>query len=886
MAVAAAVLFAGSATLCAATVTAAQAQLYADRINLEALSGQYSSTRFIVTYHEQSAERAQAASRQLDFQRVTSLTGASVRSVRTLATGAELVEVSGNTQRQTRQDDFARDVMVAFAQNPNVAYVEPDRVMHALFTPNDTYFANQWDLTDATGGMRMPAAWDLAGSAPGAGINVAVLDTGITTHSDLSGQIVGGYDFISDSAAARDGNGRDSNAADQGDWYAANECGAGYPASNSSWHGTHVTGTIVAAANNAKGIAGVAYGAKVVPVRVLGKCGGSVSDIVDAIVWASGGSVSGVPANTNPARVLNLSLGGGGACGSFQSAINTARSNGAIFVVAAGNENQNVSNSSPANCSNVVSVAATTKSGARASYSNYGSTIVVSAPGGDGSGGAGDILSTLNSGTTTPASENYAYYAGTSMATPHVAALAALVFQKNPSLTPDQVKNILTSTARPLPGACSGGCGAGIVDAQAALQAAGGGSSNTAPVANFSFTTSGLSANFTDSSSDSDGTIASRSWNFGDGGSSTATNPSHTYAAAGTYSVSLTVTDNGGASNTKTSSVTVSSGGGGSTVLQNGVAVTGLSAVKNGQLRFTMVVPAGATNLKFVTSGGSGDGDLYVKFGSAPTTSSYDCRSWNSGNSETCSITTAQAGTYHVMINAYAAFSGMSLTGSYSTGGGGGGTVLQNGVAVTGLSAVKDGQLRYTMVVPAGATNLKFVTSGGSGDGDLYVKFGSAPTTSSYDCRSWNSGNGETCSITTAQAGTYHVMINAYAAFSGMSLTGSYSTGGGGGGTTMSNGVPVTGLAATSGNWTADYTLVVPAGATNLKFAMSGGSGDADLYVRLNAAPTTSSYSCRPYLTGNTESCSWAAPTAGTWHVSVRAYSTFSGVTVTPSYTP
>ncbi|MBC6943312.1 MAG: xanthomonalisin, partial [Xanthomonadales bacterium] len=162
----------------------------------------------------------------------------------------------------------------------------------------------------------------------------------------------------------------------------------------------------------------------------------------------------------------------------------------------------------------------------------------------------------------------------------------------------------------------------------------------------------------------------------------------------------------------------------------------------------------------------------------------------------------------------------------------------------------------------------------------------SAPTTSSYDCRSWNSGNSETCSITTAQAGTYHVMINAYAAFSGMSLTGSYSTGGGGGGTTMSNGVPVTGLAATSGNWTADYTLVVPAGATNLKFAMSGGSGDADLYVRLNAAPTTSSYSCRPYLTGNTESCSWAAPTAGTWHVSVRAYSTFSGVTVTPSYTP
>jgi PKD repeat protein len=300
---------------------------------------------------------------------------------------------------------------------------------------------------------------------------------------------------------------------------------------------------------------------------------------------------------------------------------------------------------------------------------------------------------------------------------------------------------------------------------------------NNPPVANFGVTTSGLTANFTDSSTDSDGTIASRSWNFGDGATSTATNPSHTYAASGSYSVSLTVTDNGGATNTKTSSVSV-------------------------------------------------------------------------------------------------------------TGGGGGGTVLSNGVAVTGLTATTGNKLNYTMVVPAGATNLKFVTSGGSGDGDLYVKFGSAPTTSSYDCRSWASGNAETCSITTAQAGTYYVMINAYATFSGMSLTGSFTTGGGGGGTALSNGVPVTGLAATAGNWTSDYTLVVPSGATNLKFVIAGGSGDADLYVQLNAAPTTSSYLCRPYLSVNSETCTFAAPTAGTYHVGIRAYATFSGVTLTPSYTP
>lgn len=778
LAAAAWLAFGAVSDLHAAPALGAQASLYTDRINVDALSGDYSSTRYIVTYHEHAAERMQAVSRQLDFDRVAALTGASVRSVRTLGTGAELVEVSGDVTRLARNGDFARNVMVAFAQNPNIAYVEPDRVMHALFTPNDTNFGSQWDLTNATGGINAPAAWDLAGSSPGAGIKVAVIDTGITTHSDLAGQTVGGYDFISSSTAARDGNGRDSNPADEGDWYGANECGSGYPAANSSWHGTHVAGTIAALANNAKGIAGIAYGSKVVPVRVLGKCGGSVSDIVDAIVWSSGGSVTGVPANANPARVLNLSLGGGGACGSFQSAINTARTNGAIFVVAAGNENQNVSNSSPANCSNVVSVAATTKAGARASYSNYGSTIVISAPGGDGSGGSGDILSTLNSGTTTPSSETYAYYAGTSMATPHVAAVAALVMQKNPSLTPDQVKTVLTSTARPLPGACSGGCGAGILDAYAAVQAAGGGSANVPPVANFGVTTSGLTATFTDSSTDSDGTIASRSWNFGDSSTSTSTNPSHTYAAAGTYSVSLTVTDNSGATNTKTSSVTVSGGGSGGNVLQNGVAATGLSGATNGQLAYTMVVPAGATGLKFVTSGGSGDADLYVKFGSAPTTSSYDCRSWNTGNSETCSITTAQAGTYYVMINGYSAFSGLSLTGSYSTGGGTGG------------------------------------------------------------------------------------------------------------GTTLSNGVAVTGLAASTGNWTSDYTLVVPSGATNLKFAISGGTGDADMYVRLGSAPTTSSYTCRPYVSGNSETCTFAAPTAGTYHVSLRAYSTFSGVTLTPSYTP
>jgi len=189
---------------------------------------------------------------------------------------------------------------------------------------------------------------------------------------------------------------------------------------------------------------------------------------------------------------------------------------------------------------------------------------------------------------------------------------------------------------------------------------------NTPPVANFSFTTSNLTATFTDSSTDSDGTVASRSWNFGDGTAvSTATNPSHAYAAAGTYSVALTVTDNGGATHTVTKTVTVTT----STVLTNGTPVTGISGAIGSSQFWTMAVPAGASNLKFVTSGGTGDADLYVKFGSAPTTASYDCKSEGGTNAETCNIATAQTGTYHVLVKGYSAFSGLSLTGSYSTGG-------------------------------------------------------------------------------------------------------------------------------------------------------------------------------------------------------------------------
>ncbi|CAH0254090.1 Extracellular basic protease [Massilia sp. Bi118] len=408
-------------------------------------------------------ERAMSAARQALQARAGQQLGATMRALRATATGANVLQLS-----RTMSLDEARTLAAELmARDPDVEYAEPDRIMVPLFTPNDPMYTQQWHYYDAKGGLNLPAAWD---KSTGAGINVAVIDTGYRPHADLSGQILPGYDFITSAAIAADGNGRDSDASDPGDSTTAGQCGGGLPAQDdaSSWHGTHVAGTIAAKTNNGVGVAGVAWGAKVVPVRVLGKCGGYTSDIADAMIWASGGAVTGAPANPNKARVLNLSLGGSGACDTTtQNAINSARSRGAVVVVAAGNSNVNASNANPANCAGVITVAAVGRSGGKASYSNYGANVDVAAPGGD-SGAA--ILSTWNAGTSTPASDNYGYMMGTSMATPHVAGVAALMLAKNPNLTPDEVEAKLKATARAFPAACSG-CGAGIVDAAAAVNA-------------------------------------------------------------------------------------------------------------------------------------------------------------------------------------------------------------------------------------------------------------------------------------------------------------------------------------------------------------------------------------------------------------------------------
>jgi pseudolysin/vibriolysin len=213
------------------------------------------------------------------------------------------------------------------------------------------------------------------------------------------------------------------------------------------------------------------------------------------------------------------------------------------------------------------------------------------------------------------------------------------------------------------------------------------------------------------------------------------------------------------------------SGGGGATSLSIGVALTGQAAATGADLDYTVTVPSGASNLVIAISGGTGDADLYTKFGSAPTLSSYDCRPYLTGNNESCSVASPSAGTYYVKLHGYAAFSGVTIKASWSTSSGGGGSnVLQNGVPVGNLSGAKGTKLYYTVQIPAGAKNLAITTSGGSGDEDLYVKFGSTPTTSSYDCRPYISGNNESCTVSTPSTGTYYIMLNGYSAFSGVTL--------------------------------------------------------------------------------------------------------------------
>ncbi len=436
--------------------------------------------RVVVKFHDHTLARAQPSV-----------------ALRTLAPTSRPVFRLANGAQVLRVDPGDADATIArLAAHPDVQYAMRDPVLQRAVVDDPWYEgyvqvgAHQYsrfqaDLYDPLGGVDAPAAW--AQGATGEGIVVAVVDTGITAHPDLDANIVegAGYDFITDTFfSGRDDESRTPGGWDPGDWTHLPPYLGQCPARTSSWHGTHVSGTIAAVANNGIGIAGMAHRAKVLPVRVLGHCGGYMSDIADAVTWASGGSVEGVPDNPTPAEVVNLSLGGPAACEPYmQEAIDGAVARGTTIVVAAGNSNRDVSSFAPANCNNVIVVGSSGYTGKRAYYSNHGNGVSVSAPGGgrfrqDHANGEewlphGFIWSTVNVGKEGPEGPAIGANVGTSMAAPHVAAVVAMMQGAAPSPhTPAAIATLLADSTRMFPVAIDKPIGAGIVDAGRAVAAA------------------------------------------------------------------------------------------------------------------------------------------------------------------------------------------------------------------------------------------------------------------------------------------------------------------------------------------------------------------------------------------------------------------------------
>lgn len=554
----------------------------------------------------------------------------------------------------------AQALAARLAADPDVEWAVPVRrkTVQALL-PNDPLFADgQVDTTPAAGQwyLRAPdatlvsaanavGAWAITlGSA---NVNVAVLDTGVRDdHPDLAGKLHPGYDFVSRTTTANDGGGRDTDANDPGDWPTATDScydPRGDPYNNSSWHGTQVAGLIGAASDNGIGIAGTARNTMVLPVRVMGRCGGFDDDIIAGMRWAAGlsngagcGAASAVTAtcNPHPARVLNLSLGSPGTCSvAYQEAFAELNAAGVVVVVASGNDAGRAVNE-PANCAGALAVAGVRHAGTKVGYSNLGPQIAIAAPAGNcvnltPGNCLYPLVTTLNAGTTTPGASVYSSGSdpslGTSFATPIVAASAALMLAVDAGLTPAQIRSALQGTARAFPStgaqepgtvACrapdatdqiecyctTSTCGAGLLDAGAAVAAV-----LAAPTAVISATpaapTAGtaVSLSGTGSSAGNGRTITGYQWSLTSGaglasfiGATDGNTASLATSAAGTVVVQLTVTDSAGTVRSSSQAITVaaatvvvtppptsggSSGGGGGGAVGGGWLLGLLAAV-------------------------------------------------------------------------------------------------------------------------------------------------------------------------------------------------------------------------------------------------------------------------------------------------------------------
>jgi PKD repeat protein len=494
------------------------------------------------------------------------------------------------------------------AADSRVAWVEPDQLMHMVTTQTSP----PWGL-DRIDQRDLPLNSSYTYNATGSGVKAYIIDTGIRfSHSQFGGRATSGYDAV-DGGSADDCNG----------------------------HGTHVSGTVGGSTY------GVAKSVSLIGVRVL-DCNGSGtnSGVIAGIDWVTGNHAAGQPA------VANVSLGGG-ASSSLDTAVNNSINDGVTYAIAAGNGDifgnaQDACTTSPARVAAAITVSATNSSDAKASWANYGTCVDIFAPG----------VSILSSWYTSDTATNT--ISGTSMATPHTAGVAALYLQGNTSASPSTVASALINNAT-LNHVTSPGSGSPNRLLYMAF-IGGGGGGNVPPTASFTNSCSGLTCSFTDTSTDSDGTISSRSWNFGDGGTSTATNPSHTYAADGTYTVSLTVTDNGGATGSTSKSVTVSSGGTPNCGtdpypsipnLTSGVWMSGTANSAGGWRDFQICVPSGRPSLVSNLDGTAGDIDLYVRYNALPETWAYTCRSISSTPDETCTVTNPSSGWWYVSVYTY-----------------------------------------------------------------------------------------------------------------------------------------------------------------------------------------------------------------------------------------
>ncbi|MGB1261544.1 MAG: S8 family serine peptidase, partial [Cognaticolwellia sp.] len=676
------------------------------------------------------------------------------------------------------QQKHMNDVQAMVAELNNqadVEFAEPDFKRY-LMAENQP-----WGIADTQS--------DLVSDSDAANMTVCIIDSGYErSNPDLNAN-----------------NATGTNNSGTGNWY-----------QHGGSHGTHVAGTI-AAVNNSEGVVGIMPNTNVNLhiVKVFNEAGwGYTGDLVNAVDTCV----------NNGAKVINMSLGGAGSSTSERNSLQAAADAGVLLIAASGNDGDSTM-SYPASYDAVMAVGALDQGRQHAEFSQYTSQVEISAPGeailstvaGDGrlgyitlgsttygndqvvpqthyvqSGGsfnvsninssangvlsactlsgssyscsnvAGNIclaerndnqkgsnypeinpakacadagasgvivysnsarpglqnpfLVDANSDVRVPhvsvnrelglqlmgqlgsnanlnvvGNQDYAYYNGTSMATPHVSGVAAIVWSNNPDCSATEVRNALKSTAIDLdaPGR-DNKTGYGLVQAKAASDA-----------------------------------------------------------------LAATCGDGGGTTNPPT---------GDDNVLENGVTKTNLAGARSAELSFTMEVPAGATDLNFDMVGGTGDADLYVKFGSAPTTSSYDCRPYKNGNTESCPVTTAQAGTYHVKVIGYSAFTGVNVTGSFTEPSTGGGGATGGSASVDDVSVARRAWTHYTIDIPAGMTTLDFNMSGGSGDADLYIRRGAQPTTSSYDCRPYKNGNNESCSFDNPIADTWHIGIYGYSA--------------------------------------------------------------------------------------------------------------------------